>query len=212
MQHAYSLALHPVFLDAIPVALVAFVLSWFLREVPLRAVTRRLTSARGSGRPRPERSSVDEVERSLVRLGGADLRRRGYERLAALAGLDLPPGSCWILTRLAKQGAVPGEELARQANVTMDYGRPYVDRLVSEGMVVRSNGTLVLTDTGRAAADRLFAARREGLRELLADWSPEEYAELGELLTKLSRELLGDDADRNLINAKPTVTSSTSES
>jgi hypothetical protein len=32
------------------------------------------------------------------------------------------------------------------------------------------------------------------------------------LLTKLSRALLGDDADRNLINAKPTVTSSTSES
>ncbi len=29
-----------------------------------------------------------------------------------------------ILTRLAEQGAVAGEELARQANVTMDYGRP----------------------------------------------------------------------------------------
>jgi DNA-binding MarR family transcriptional regulator len=57
----------------------------------------------------------------------------------------------------------------------------------------------VLTDAGHAAAEQLFAARREGLRELLADWPPEEYAELGELLTKLSRELLGADADRNLI-------------
>ena len=139
------------------------------------------------------------MERSLTRLGGADLRRRGYERLTAMAGLDLPAGSSWILTRLAKQGAVAGEELARQANVTMDYGRPYVDRLVAEGMVVRSNGTLVLTESGHEAADRLFAARREGLRELLADWSPEEYAELGELLTKLSRALLGEDADRHLI-------------
>jgi DNA-binding MarR family transcriptional regulator len=81
-----------------------------------------------------------------------------------------------------------------------------VDRLVSEGMVVRSNGTLVLTDAGRQAADRLFAARREGLRELLADWSPEEYAELGELLTKLSLALLGEDADRRLIRAKPPAT------
>jgi hypothetical protein len=45
----------------------------------------------------------------------------------------------------------------------------------------------VLTETGYQAADRLFAARREGLRELLADWSPDEYAELGDLLTKLSR-------------------------
>jgi EmrB/QacA subfamily drug resistance transporter len=202
VQHAFSLALHPVFLYAIPVALVAFVLSWFLREVPLRA-TSSVGIGEGLGATPPARSSVDEVERSLSRLAGGDLRRRGYERLTAMAGLDLPAGSSWILTRLAKQGPVAGDELAQQANVTVDYGRPYVDRLVSEGMVVRSNGTLALTDSGRAAADRLFAARREGLRELLADWSPEEYAELGELLTKLSRALLGEDADRHLISTKP---------
>jgi len=159
----------------------------------------------GLGAAPSARSSVDEVERSLARLAGTDLRRRGYERLTARAGLDLPAGSSWILTRLAKQGSVAGEELARQANVTLDYGRPYVDRLVSDGLVTRSNGTLVLTDSGHRAADRLFAARREGLRELLADWSPEEYAELGELLTKLSRALLGEDADRHLIHAEPTA-------
>jgi EmrB/QacA subfamily drug resistance transporter len=202
VQHAFSLALHPVFLYAIPVALVAFVLSWFLREVPLRA-TSSVGIGEGLGATPSARSSVDEVERSLSRLAGGDLRRRGYERLTAMAGLDLPAGSSWILTRLAKQGPVAGDELAQQANVTLDYGRPYVDRLVSEGMVVRSNGTLALTDSGRAAADRLFAARREGLRELLADWSPEEYAELGDLLTKLSRALLGEDADRHLISTKP---------
>ena len=146
------------------------------------------------------------MERSLSRLAGADLRRRGYERLTEMAGLDLPPGSSWILTRLAKQGSVAGEDLARQANVTVDYGRPYVDRLVSDGLVTRSNGTLVLTESGHQAADRLFAARREGLRELLADWSPDEYAELGELLTRLSRALLGEDADRHLIRSEATST------
>jgi EmrB/QacA subfamily drug resistance transporter len=203
--HAYSLALHPVFLWAIPVAGIAFVLSWFLREVPLRA-TSSVGIGEGLGATPPGRSSVDEVERSLVRLASADIRRRGYERLAALAGLDLPAGSCWILTRLAKQGVrgpVRSEDLARQADVTVDYGRPFADRLVAEAMVVRQDDTLVLTDAGRAAAERLFTARREGLRELLADWSPEEYTELGELLTKLSRALLGEDADRNLITAKP---------
>jgi EmrB/QacA subfamily drug resistance transporter len=205
VQHAYSLALHPVFLYALPVALVAFVLSWFLREVPLRA-TNSVGIGEGLGAAPTARTSVDEVERSLSRLAGADLRRRGYERLTEKAGLDLPAGSSWILTRLAKQGSVAGEDLARQANVTVDYGRPYVDRLVSDGLVTRSNGTLVLTDSGHQAADRLFAARREGLRELLADWSPDEYAELGELLTKLSRALLGEDADRHLIRSEPTST------
>jgi EmrB/QacA subfamily drug resistance transporter len=211
IQHAYSLALHPVFLYAIPVALVAFVLSWFLREVPLRA-TNSAGIGEGLGAAATARSSVDEVERSLTRLGSADLRRRGYERLTALAGLDLPAGSSWILTRLAKEGPVAGEALAREANVTVDYGRPYVDRLVSEGMVVRSNGTLALTDAGHEAADQLFAARREELAELLADWSPDEYAELGELLTRLSRALLGEDADRHVIHADSATASPTAES
>jgi EmrB/QacA subfamily drug resistance transporter len=206
VQHAYSLALHPVFLYALPVALVAFVLSWFLREVPLRA-TNSVGIGEGLGSTPTARTSVDEVERSLSRLAGADLRRRGYERLTEMAGLDLPAGSSWILTRLAKQGSVAGEDLARQANVTVDYGRPYVDRLVSDGLVTRSNGTLVLTESGHQAADRLFAARREGMRELLADWSPDEYAELGELLTKLSRAVLGEDADRHLIRSEPASTS-----
>jgi len=205
VQHAYSLALHPVFLYALPVALIAFVLSWFLREVPLRA-TNSVGIGEGLGAAPTARTSVDEVERSLSRLAGADLRRRGYERLTEMAGLDLPAGSSWILTRLAKQGLVAGEDLARQANVTVDYGRPYVDRLVSDGLVTRSNGTLVLTESGHQAADRLFAARREGLRELLADWSPDEYAELGELLTKLSRAVLGENADRHLIRSEPTST------
>ena len=73
-------------------------------------------------------------------------------------------------------------------------------------MVQHANGTLVLTDAGHEDAERLFAARREGLRELLAGWSPEEYAELGELLAKLSRALLGEDADRHLISADPAAT------
>jgi EmrB/QacA subfamily drug resistance transporter len=198
--HAYALSLQPVFLIGVPVALVAFVLSWFLREVPLRGAAAAPDIGEGLGATGPARTSVDEVERALSRLASKDIRRRGYERLALLAGLDLPAGSCWVLTRLAKQGAIAGEELARQAGVEVDRGRPYVDRLVDEGMAVRSGGRLTLTAAGQAAADRLFAARREGLRLLLADWSPEQHAELADLLNKLSRAILGDDADRGLIS------------
>src|ERR1700727_1407419 len=57
--HAYSLALHPVFLTAVPIAGVAFVLAWFLREVPLRTAT---------GEPTPK----SETLRSAA--GGADPR------------------------------------------------------------------------------------------------------------------------------------------
>jgi DNA-binding MarR family transcriptional regulator len=76
-----------------------------------------------------------------------------------------------------------------------------VDKLVERGMVTREDdGTLQLTSAGRAAADRLFAARHDLLGQLIADWSPEQNAELTELLTRLSRSLLGEEADRGLLN------------
>ena len=56
-----------------------------------------------------------------------------------------------------------------------------------------------IDDSQSAAADRLFAARREGLERLLADWSPEQHADLATMLDRLSRALLGEDADRGLI-------------
>ena len=67
-------------------------------------------------------------------------------------------------------------------------------------MVVRADGRLNLTPAGQAAADRLFAARRDGLRALLADWSPEQHAELADLLNHLSRVVLRENADRGLIS------------
>jgi MFS family permease len=50
--HAYSGALHPVFAFAIPVAGIAFVLSWFLREVPLRVTSSAGIGGPGRGAPR----------------------------------------------------------------------------------------------------------------------------------------------------------------
>ena len=107
----------------------------------------------------------------------------------------------WVVTAyiLAKRDRVPGQELALQAGVTMEHGRPYVDFLVQRGMVARENGLLHITDAGRAAADRLFAARHELLENLVADWSPEQHAEVAELLSQLSRALLGEDADRGVL-------------
>jgi len=167
--------------------------------VPLRATAGASDLGEGIGVGSAERTSVGEVERALLRLADADLRRRGYERLADLCGLELPAGSCWVLTRLAKSGPLAGTELAREAKVSPDYGKPYVDRLVAEGLVQRNDGLIALTKPGSVAADRLFEARRQGLERLVACWSPEEHVDLAEMLDKVSHELLGEPADRHLI-------------
>jgi len=197
--HAYAASVDRIFLAALPVAAAAFVLSWFLKEVPLRKTVGAADLGEGLGAGAAHRTSIEEIERALVQLANVDLRRRGYERMAALAGLDLPAGSCWVLARLAKHGDAADVELAREAGVSVEYGRPYVDVLVECGMVRRHDGMIVLTPAGSAASDRLFAARREGLERLLADWSPEQHVDLAHMLDRLSLALLGERADRGLI-------------
>jgi EmrB/QacA subfamily drug resistance transporter len=210
--HAYSLALHPVFLTAVPIAGIAFVLAWFLREVPLRSSAGAPTPAgetlrasasvadigEAMGGTPTSRTSEQEAERVLSRLSATDLRRFGYAKLARAAGLDLTGGACWILTRLAKQGPTRGPELAKQAGVTMDEGHPNAQLLVDRGLMTRTNGVLALTPAGEQTAEQIFAAKHDWLQQQLAGWSPEQHAELEHVLTRLSREMLGDEADRHL--------------
>jgi EmrB/QacA subfamily drug resistance transporter len=200
IRHAYVLSFHTVFLAAVPVAAAAFVLTWFLREVPLRATAGAADLGEGIGATSAHRSSAEELERALLRLADVDLRKEGYTRLAELCGLGLPAGSCWVLARLAKSGPVAGADLAREAGVTVEHGRPYVDKLVEAGYVRRDDGTLELTTAGGAAAERMFGAGRDGLARLLSDWSPQQHADLAAMLDKLSRALLGESADDHLIS------------
>ena len=59
---------------------------------------------------------------------------------------------------------------------------------------------LALTPAGQETADRIFATEQTWLEGQLAGWSPEQHAELEHVLAKLSRALLGDDADRHLVD------------
>lgn len=196
--HAYAQAIQMVFLTAVPVAAFAFVLSWFIKQVPLRTTTSATDLGDGFGGAPTQRSSRHEIERCLSRLMRRDPQaREAYERLAGLTGVHLPAGSIWVLCRISRDGgAVTGSELAERAEVSLEQGRPHVDRLVQEGLVERQDGTLVITPTGEQTAQRLFAARRAGLARHLEGWSPDDHPDLAELLDRLCRETLGDQADR----------------
>jgi EmrB/QacA subfamily drug resistance transporter len=210
--HAYSISLHPVFLTAVPIAVVAFVLAWFLKEVPLRTKAgeqlRHSAGAadlgEGMGGAPTQRTSAQEAERVLTRLSGSELRRFRYNKLARAAGLDLPGSECWVLTRLARQGATPGPKLAEQAGVTIEEGHPVAEDMISKGLITRSpDGVLALTQAGEQTAEKLFTAAHEWLCDQLTGWSPEQHAELAQVLSKLSRALLGDEADRRLLDREP---------
>ncbi|MFD1940356.1 MFS transporter [Nonomuraea mangrovi] len=195
--HVYADAISTVFTAATPIMLMAFLLSWFIPEQPLRKTVGAVDIGEGLGATSAERSSLAEVERGLVRLADADLRRNYYARLGLLAGLDgIPPAGVWIITRLDGEGWVRGQDLADRGKVTRAEGKPYADQLVAAGLVRRSadGESLRLTAEGDKVAAVLLARARDGLRELVADWGA--HPELHRLLDTLCPQLLGADADR----------------
>ncbi len=199
LVHAYAVSLQAVFLAAVPFAVIAFGLSWLLQEVPLRQTTHATDPGQTFGMPE-DRGSLDELARALSVLIGREKRRRIYAQLAARAGVSLAPGSCWMLLRLDEQAPVTLAHLARRAQVPAAALLPYLDELRRDALVEvdgagsgAETAAIALSPEGQRIADRLVAARREALARLLAGWSPEQHAEVAELLSRLARVLAADE-------------------
>jgi EmrB/QacA subfamily drug resistance transporter len=208
--HAYAASLQPVFLIAALVGVLAFALTWLLREVPLRAIARATDTGQTYALP-TVRTSEDEIARALGVLASRESRRRVYERLAARAGLALEPPSTWLLFRLDPQAPSTPDSLAARLQVPIAALIPVLDQLGACGLIAVSRGSgdngarqVTLTPDGLQARDRLVAARRDGLAELLAGCSPEQREELAAMLGRLARALLSDEpAGKVLVGTAP---------
>jgi DNA-binding MarR family transcriptional regulator len=193
-----------VFLVGVPIAFVAFLLSWTLPEIELRKSIRGSEPAENLGLPEP-RTSLGEVQRILERAASRENRRELYETLAGRAGLELDPRAVWMLYRLADRPDCRLDEVGARLNVDPERLEAGVDSLVAAGMVMRSDRVggshLVLTDAGHAAIDKLTTARRDSMTELLEGWNPETHPEVVEMVRTLAKALLADD-DRLLADAR----------
>ncbi|MFF8811848.1 MDR family MFS transporter [Streptomyces pactum] len=194
---AYADSITDVFLYAVPVVLVAFVLAWFLREEPLRgSVTAPDTSEVYSSNP-VERSSHDECARALSLLGSREGRRRVYADITRRAGLDLLPAASWLLLRINHYGSAEPRLLAERTTVPLRVLTEAARQVEERGLAVREGLPLVLTGPGRQVADRLLRAREETLAELLGDWwTADRPTDLTELVRELNRELCGSDSEQ----------------
>jgi EmrB/QacA subfamily drug resistance transporter len=189
---AFAAALHPVFLAAAGVSAFAFVLSWFLRELPLRKTAAADGVGESFASPR-EDSSERELERILSSLLQRERRQQVYEGLVERSGLDVTPPEGWLLNRIAERAPTSTPALAADLHVPRERLREPLDDLTRHAFVTAgSDGTLELTDSGLAARERLVAAGREQLVRLLDGWQPEEDEELRPVLRKLAVALVVD--------------------
>jgi len=198
-----------MFLIGVPIAFVAFLLSWTLPEIELRKSIRTSEPAENLGLPEP-RSSLGEVQRILERAAGRENRRELYSSLTTRAGLDIEPRASWLLYRLSDRPDCTIEQVGSSLKVDPELLASALDALVDEGMVERvacpQGDQLVLTAAGTDAIERLTAARRASMTELLDGWAPEDHPEVIEMIRHLAHELLADD-DRLLADAGAGATS-----
>ncbi|MFC5667537.1 MFS transporter [Kitasatospora misakiensis] len=197
IYHAYAESITRVFLYAVPVAVVAFVLSLFLREQKLRTTVTAPDLSESIGLNPVERSSLDEISRALSVLTTREARRDLFKRITAAAGLDLKPASSWLLLQMHHHGSVEPAELAERRIVPFAVIEEAVREVEGRGLASRTGGLpLRLTEPGEAAAVQLVAARRAQLAELLGDWDEKQFDDLAELLTRLASTLCADRRDR----------------
>ena len=150
--HAYAEAVQTVFLYAIPVALLAFVVALFLRQTPLRGLARPGATDVGKGFGIPDqRSSAQQLEGQVVRI----LRSRFSEAVPALiqqSGTGLDAVQLWIVRQVAIQQARGGFAdplvIARGRHMPVGVIQPAIDDAVATGLLVAGSEGLTLTRRG----------------------------------------------------------------
>ncbi|MEU0069377.1 MFS transporter [Streptomyces sp. NPDC006332] len=195
--HAYASSITDVFLYAVPVAVLGFVLAWFLKEDRLRgSVTAPDVTETLASNP-VERSSYDEVCRALSVLGTREGRREIYRKITADAGYDLLPAASWMLLRIKRYGRVEPALLAERSTVPLIVVIEAARQIEERRLAERQGPDLLLTERGGEVADRLAEARAESLAELLGDWwGPDRPTDLTQLVEELNSELCGSEAER----------------
>jgi DNA-binding MarR family transcriptional regulator len=184
-------ALHPVFLAAAGCSAFSFVLSWLLREVPLRTTVRAPDVGQGFHAAH-DADGFRELTRALSTLAVREQRWDIYEGLADRAAVQLEPPELWLLARLAQRAPAAEADLAGALHTDEDELHGALAGLQARSLVGRADGAVVLTDAGRETYERLVEARCDALRELLDGWEPEQHVELERLVAHLGRELVSE--------------------
>jgi EmrB/QacA subfamily drug resistance transporter len=185
---AFVHALRVVFTSAAATALVAFLASLFLPARPLRQTVAPAGLDDGLAQPRGG-ESIDELERALDRLSRRENRWGVYQRLATRAGLPLLPPEIWLLARVGERAPTTVAALVAELHLDPAEARRLLERLLAGDLVAMAGEAVTLRSEGRRALDRLVAARREGLAQVLGAWAPEKHAEVRQLLDRLAAAL-----------------------
>lgn len=181
-------SLHPVFRTAAGAAFLAFLLSFAIKEVPLRATLTTEPSNDPLQMPR-DATSLDELRRIVSRATAKENRWHVYELAAKRNGIDLLPDEFWLLGRIGEAGGRANKDELRKRLGPQETRQPRpFGRLEDAGMAREASGGFVeLTESGKALYQRLLKQREENLAHMLADWDSNEHPEVRALMREMAQ-------------------------
>jgi DNA-binding MarR family transcriptional regulator len=145
--------------------------------------------------PRPPSREAESVVRHLGSLVGW-ARLRSFDLIQARAGVDVDRSGIVILATLHRLGPLRLSDLAADIGLDRSTLSRQVAAVVRGGYVQKLDDVadaraslLTLTPRGHAARRKLAAAWQDIVVELLADWTPEDQAQLGGLLGRLASQV-----------------------
>jgi hypothetical protein len=169
---AYADSLGTVFLCAVPVAVVGFLVSLLLKEVRLRDVETVGATDLGEGFGMPSTESPEKIlEVAIGRLfrDSPEIRLRS---LAHSPACELDVTQMWALLQIYRQNQVFGSatltDIAERLRVPYEVIEPTFERLVDGGFALRTGGRFWLTQQGIRQVDAISAAIVARIVEKLA--------------------------------------------
>ena len=194
---AYAHAIHVVFLAAVPVAGIAFVLALFLKEVPLRGTSRAAASDVGDGFGMPEGADSEQcLEVAIAWL----FRRKGRDALPIIrrdsaTTLDIADGWCvgQVHLRARVRGSANLEAISRRVHVPAPVLHPAFEAARKHGYLTGDDGQLELTEVGQGEIDKLVGATRRWLADELTDWGAGDDELLTRALDNMANQFIDQD-------------------
>ncbi len=170
--NAYADSLGTVFLCAVPVAVVGFVVALFLKEIPLREIEAVSATDLGEGFGMPGTESPDKIlEVAIGRLmrNTPEIRLRS---IAGQAGCESDIALLWAMLQIYRQSQVFGSarltDIAERLRAPREVLEVTFDRLVECGYALRTGDQLWLTQTGVRQVDCASSALASRIVDKLA--------------------------------------------
>jgi DNA-binding MarR family transcriptional regulator len=112
------------------------------------------------------------------------------------SGIEIESDEAWLLARVRERETTSLPALATEFALSEAVLGPLADALELRGYIARDDGgpvaLLSVTPVGRAALDRLVAARREQFTELLRGWQSAGDADTEAALQRMAVALVAE--------------------